>query len=192
MLPPMSRLVSPAVLVAILAATRGAGATDCFQGISEGNARAVYDALSGARPIDGCRLEEVRTEMAQMTVIWKKGDTLEEPVLVVPSACVKVATTRGKVLSTIVPPSTANACPLAVRTMSTLVQSEALGQLAPVVSALPVPDVEGRPLRIPTRAFVLAGAVSAAVLAGVVLVVLRWRRSKRSRAAGRDVPDVGA
>ena len=176
-------VAAPLLLIAALCfLTRPARAADCFEGISEANSRALFEVLSKARPEDGCRLEELRTEASQMTVVWKKDGTVQEGVLVLPASCIKSPTVRGKVLSAVVPPSTADACPSAAALMATLMTGETFGGLVPVTKPTTVPDVSGGALRTPLRVrLVQAGQV---LLAACVLVVAALGL-RRVRVGGR-------
>ncbi len=180
----LALLVSIAVLAAITGVAGPAAAVDCFEVISGDNAQKLFEGLKAAKPGDGCALETVRTDASQMTIVWKKGGSLLEGAMVAPTSCVKVPTTRGVVLSTVVPPATAKACPASVEALATIVTGETLGKLVSVPAASVVADVEGRPLEPSLGARlrpVGLGALAAAALAGActAIVALRRRRARR-------------
>jgi hypothetical protein len=183
---------APLLLIAALClVTRPARAADCFEGISEANARAVFDALRRAPPQDGCTLDEVHTEASQMTVVWKKNGVAQEDMVVLPASCVKSPSVRGKVLSAVVPPSTAEACPGAASLMSTLITGDTFGGLVPVTKPTIVPEVVGGALRTPLRVRLLQGGevlLAACLLVAAALGLRRMRVLERiGRVARRAV-----
>jgi len=105
---------------------------DCPDGISEANAKRVFDHLpKGIRP-DGCALDDVRTEGSRMTVRWMRRGEALEPVVVLPSSCVDAAL-PGKVLSALVPDSVHGACPDEVDALSALLASDSFEGLQTTV-----------------------------------------------------------
>ncbi len=187
MSPWTARCVVVALLLAVALAARGAAAADCLEGISEANAKALFDGLAGARPSDGCTLENVTTDHAQMRVEWKKGARLQEEILIVPTSCLRVRppNARGK-LAAIVPAGTEDACPAAVAATRQLAEGGPLGDLVPLVEAIPIPDLDGRPHRRWKRYLAPAagGLAAAAALAGGIVAL----RRKRKRAAANATP----
>jgi hypothetical protein len=194
------------LLIATLRPERASGAPSCREGISQANAQRLYDELVRSKPSDGCTLEGVETESSAARIVWKKDGRLQEPILVVPTSCATTPSSRGKVLSAIVPASVAADCPVAVEALGALVVSDAFGGLVPITegsaapatasSAVPVtessvvpaaaepPSREWKPLA--TR--VGEGLVAAALASGAFFA-LRWRRRRRAlRAADGSVP----
>ena len=201
--PPRLALPLAALLLiaAVCGATGPALAGDCVEVISGDNAQKLFDALKNARPDDGCTLEAVRTEVSRMTVVWTKGGTLQDGILVAPTSCVQVPTTRGVVLSTIVPPSTATACPAASEALSAVVRGDTFGGLRTVVPAATVVDDLIAP---PPPLYVRFGPAALEALAGALAAVLLlalwkgWSRGGGARARalaaamGRRVREIGS
>ena len=178
--------VSLAALVAAAGVTRSAVAADCFEAISAASSQKLFDTLAPAKPGDGCTLENVGTEKSQMKVEWTKGGRLQQAILVVPTSCVKVKGTPAK-LSTIVPPSVADACPAAVDATKKLVESGTLGEPVTVTEALSIPDLDGRSPRLTRRMIGLlagGGALVAALAVGGVVAVRRRRRKRDAATPG--------
>src|SRR5262245_55107099 len=86
----------------------------CPFAISPENAARLYGQLKGFQGPDGCALDEVRTEREQMQVVWVKAAVAQPPILVEPSVCAKVPTTRGPALAMTVPPGAADTCAAAI------------------------------------------------------------------------------
>ncbi len=160
---------------------RSACAADCFEGITDDETRRIFEVLARASQGSACTLEEVRTERALVRIQWRKGGDLQEDVLVAPTSCVPIATTRGKVLSTVVPVAAMEACPAQVDALDTLVASDAFGAF-PVTAPVPI-DFQRTP-RIKRHSRVLVGgiAVGLVAFAAATLLVLRRRRSGKPSA----------
>ncbi len=164
----------------------------CAEGISGEDAQRIFEALQKAKADDGCVLEGAHTEGSHVNVLWKKGGTLQEGVVVSPTSCVQAPTTRGKVLSTVVPPSTAKACPAGVKALSAIVTGDGFVAHAapppppPPAPPGPTPDATSRAPEPPIQARSLRPVLFAALalaFAGAAFVALRWLRSKRGAEA---------
>src|SRR5262249_237689 len=110
-MPPV-RFSTLLLFFAVWALATEAEAAPCFEAISEATSRKIFAALTKVKPEDGCKLETVATEKSQMKIGWKKGDVLQEPLLVLPLSCAseKPPNAKGK-LTAAVPSSTKSACP---------------------------------------------------------------------------------
>jgi hypothetical protein len=97
----------------------------CAEGISDASAHRLSDSL---RTLDAdCKLSSVHTEYTRTLVKWEKDGQSIEPVVVVPSACVRDVTTRGTVLSLVVPRAAFEACPKSVAALQTLIETSGSG-----------------------------------------------------------------
>jgi hypothetical protein len=191
------------LLCAALGFARSVAAAECVEGIDEATTRSLFDALRQTKPDDGCVLESVSTEKTRIEIVWKKGDRIQEPIVVMRAPCTERPAVGGKELSTIVPPSTAELCPAAVLATEALVERQLLDAAAssPPTEPQPVPSA-ARPWP-PIRRLAVAVGLAAAVVAAL-LVLLRGRirggtvpcawlvdRLARARATARDRRPVG-
>lgn len=160
---------------------RSARAADCFEGITDDETRRIFEVLARVSRGTECTLEEVRTERALVRIQWRKGGDLQEDVLVAPTSCVPIASTRGKVLSTVVPGAVMEACPAQVDALNTLVASDAFGAF-PVTAPVPI-DFHRTP-RSKRHSRVLVGGIAAGLVALAIatFLVLGRRRSGKNSA----------
>jgi len=168
-----------AILVALVVGllARPARAASCFEAIDPTTAQSVFDGLVKLRPSDGCVLEDVGTEQAQVRIAWKKGGRVLEAILVIPTSCVTAPRTHGQ-LSTVVPAAVAEACPVAADATESLVERLATRDLVAVQAGTPVPAVVGQS---PSHRGLYRQIAAEAVLAIVACVagffaLRRWRR----------------
>lgn len=179
--------VSGALLLVVAGVAAGdhpASAGDCFEGISEDNAKRLFDVLLRASAGGACALDEVHTEKSLIRIQWKKGGQILEDALVAPTSCVATPSVRGKVLSTVVPRSVADACTSEVDALNAAVVGDTFGGLVPVTGAIAVPELVGpapRPwIRRHWARFAGLVGAGAGVVVGVVLLVRRRRARQRA------------
>lgn len=186
--------VSIALALAVVLSAHVAPAADCLEGISDENARKLFDGLAKGRQPDGCELDEVATDHAHIQIRWKKEWQVLDPVLVAPSSCVPAPTVKGPVLSTMVPPFVSDECGAEVRALGALVQTGAFGALVPLVGSTKVPDRATARVwtrfthHVPygVRGLAIGGL---AIVGGAVGGAVAWRRRRSRRqaaGAGRD------
>jgi hypothetical protein len=150
--------------------TRAAAQCDAIIG-AEG-AQRIFDALAHLKPADGCTLENVATERSSMKIEWKKGDTLEEAIVVQPASCVRAGGASNET-SAMVPPATRSACPGAVEATLSVVENRGLGDVNPEHGV----DVRGH--HTPKRQ-VLALAAGIVAVVSAFAATLRWRERRRA------------
>ncbi len=173
-----TRLFRMLAVISVLVVEQVAFASDCFEGISDASARHLYDAMLAASAGSECTLEEVKTELSLVRLTWQKGGWSEPEVLVVPTSCLHGPGTRGKVLSAVVPPEVAAACPVQVAALNALVTDDAFGGLVPVATPVQLPALESRPwVTRHRRLFAASIAVGLGVIAALILLGTRRRQS---------------
>jgi hypothetical protein len=182
--------------VGIVSVPRPADAATCFEAISGQSSQKLFDALATATPSDGCTLENVTTDKAQMKVEWKKGGRLVEAILILPTSCTKGPATNAK-MSTLVPPSAEAACPAAVDATRKLVEGGTLGDLVAVSDGIPIAEADARPAKSRRRlviGLVGGGLAAAAAAFGAIFAVRRRRRKVVSSPPTQPTPteDPGA
>lgn len=180
--------VAPALLtistLAIAATLARPAAAECAEFISEANTRTLFDALREYKGDDGCSLENVRTDRSKMNVEWKKGEALQAPILVTPASCAESAAVSGKVLSIVVPPAVAQACPGAVAKMTSLVKSETFGGLVQMTPPTPAEAAAATPSRNVWLAVV--GGVAVVMFVGFGVLARRKAAERKGPAASTD------
>ena len=179
---PRAVLAALPLALAVLGAATPAGAEECQEAISQQNTQKLFNALNKLSPSEGCSLESVGTKQSQMAIVWKKGGRRLEPILVVPTSCAKAPSTRGKVLSSVVPPSVTEACPAAVSAMAALLETDTFGGLVTLGVDSPGPDAAAQPSQMrprPRPAARIAGGIAVALLVAAGVVALQQRRKKK-------------
>jgi hypothetical protein len=149
----------------------------CAEAIDDATAQTIFKKLS-VDAGEGCALETVDTERAEMRISWKKGADVTEPMSVVPAAC-GAAPRPGAKLAATVPSSTRAACPKSVEAALAFIEK---GEVAPVAMTN-APSVPGAPAggsTSPAQPVIFAVAGGVAILA--VAVVFAMRRGKKPSA----------
>jgi hypothetical protein len=147
----------------------------CAAAIPPASAQTIFDKLAPLRESDGCVLDRVDTDRSEMKVIFEKGGSRFDPVLVAPLACATPTALRGKSLAYRVPASLPAACPATVKALTDVMGSES-------VSTVPL-DTHGP--SVPRWRWFAAGGVAALLF---LVVVLMGRRPKTAAGAGGDAP----
>lgn len=171
---------SLALGLAIALLPRAASARDCLEGISDANAKKLFDALAKGRQPDGCELDDVMTDKSFIQIRWTKDGQVLDPVLVAPSSCVGAPAVRGPVLSMMAPPFVSDDCGKEIGALGSLIQTDAFGILVPLVGPTKVPDRATVRLwaRIEHHAPLIGGGLA---LASTGIGAFLWVRRRRSR-----------
>ncbi len=165
------------VAASVSAETR-ARADGCAEGISEGNATRLYNAMVKASAPGSCTLEDVRTDDTVTRLVWAKGAWTQEEVFVTPTSCTRTVDVRGPVLSAVVPRSVADDCPAQVAALRTLLTGDTFDPLVSLKAPVPLPPLASRPW-VMGHSRLVAGLI--AVVAGLLASAYLWK-TRRLRA----------
>jgi hypothetical protein len=162
--------IAIALFTATLMAPSLAFADECLEAIPPETAEQLFHGLVNAPSPDGCKVNEVKTDRSQMTIVWTRGGANLEAVVVTPKACMKTPTFTGNVLAANVPPSVKLACDGAVGTLANLLAG---GSLPGVVK------VEAPGARRIRRAWAwAAGSVGLVAALGLASYIYKRRRRR--------------
>jgi hypothetical protein len=135
----------------------------CDMAITEATARRIYDGFLSSQGRDGCTLDEVATENAQMTVVWKTHGAALPAAAIQHTSCAPADAIVGPTLAIHVPESLRTACPATVQAAVAMIQHESF-------------DMSVGGTR-PARGWqpIALGGIALATLAFIVTMVLRHR-----------------